>query len=583
MSGDDPASSASAPAMVHISSDNVHLKPQDNQNKDLPTAKLSEFDPTGVTLIEDDFAQFFDDKGHRHSIKRFTWKNRNKIQVQVISYGARVISIKLPDRNGKIEDVLLGFDDLAGYIFYEKFYFGAVIGRVSNVIKNGSFVVDNARYDVSANYLGKHCFNGGFNGLDKVPWDTYVTKKKVIMSHVSPHLSEGFPGNLLVRVSFELSAKNEFRVGFEAQTTQPTCVDLSHLLYFNMAGHYAGSEEIYRHILTMNCNCFTPQVDKIPTGEIFNVLHSDFDLQVPKLLGKVIGITPKDGFDQNLCVNRGMYQDLCFVGRILHPPSGRMLEVYSNQPGVQLNTANDFGYGIIPTFNAAPAKQEPDQTMLLYQKVHDKVTEVLKLDEKQSFKEIQQLIAKLSSVGKESPMKFNEQKFKVTLLQSDYLNKAKEVVCENGETDDETCLDLKRILSTILENLEIEEQQTNSEHTNQSTSNIVVVPPVKDSNRLKKSTTKLNPIPVYYKNSNQIIGKERALYKTHGGIALQTQNYPNAVNVKQFPKCILNPGEVYKHDVVYRFWIRAGNPSKWIRRNLNETKNLHPCVDNLPK
>lgn len=567
MSGDDPVSN------------NVHLKPQESKNKVLPTAKLSEFDPTGVALIEDDFAQFYDDKGHRHSIKRFTWKNRNKIQVQVISYGARVISLKLPDRNGKIEDVVLGFDDLAGYIFYEKFYFGAVIGRVSNVIKNGSFVVDSARYDVSANYIGKHCFNGGFDGLDKVLWDTYVTKKKVIMSHVSPHLSEGFPGNLLVRVSFELSAKNEFRVGFEAQTTQPTCVDLSHLLYFNMAGHHAGPEEMYRHILTMNCNCFTPQVDKIPTGEIFNVLHSDFDFQVPKLLGKVIGITPKDGFDQNLCVNRGMYQDLCFVARILHPPSGRMLEVYSNQPGVQLNTANDFGYGIISTFNAAPAKPEQDHTMLLYQKVHDKVIEVLKLDEKQSFNEIQQLITKLSAAGKESRMK--EQKFKVTLLQSDYLKKAKEVVCENEEAD-QTCLDLKRILSTILENLEIEEQQTYPEHSNHS-SKIVVIPPIKDSNRLsnsKKSTTMLNPIPVYYKDCNQIRGKERALYKTHGGIALQTQNYPNAVNVKQFPNSILNPGEVYKHDVVYRFWIRAGNPSKWIRRNLKETKNLHQCLDN---
>lgn len=582
MNGDDPVPSLSGPTITETSSNNVNSKPQEYKNKVLPTAKPSDFDPSGVTLIEDDFAQFYDDKGHRHGIKRFTWKNRNKIEVQVISYGARVISIKLPDRNGKIEDVLLGFDDLAGYIFYEKFYFGAVIGRVSNVIKNGSFVVDNARYDVSANYLGKHCFNGGFNGLDKVPWDTYITRKKVIMSHVSPHLSQGFPGNLLVRVSFELSAKNEFRVSFEAQTTQPTCVDLSHLLYFNMAGHYAGSEEIYRHILTMNCNCFTPQVDKIPTGEIFNVLHSDFDFQVPKLLGKVMGITPKDGFDQNLCVNRGMYQDLCFVGRILHPPSGRMLEVYSNQPGVRLNTANDFGYGVIPTFNAAPAKQEQDQTMLLYQKVHDKVIEVLKLDEKQSFKDIQQLITKLSSAGKESRMKLKEQKFKITFLQSNYLNKAKEVVCENEETD-ETCLNLKRILSTILENSEIEEQQTNPENSNQS-SKIV-----NHSNRLnsisKKSTTKLNPIPVYYKDCNQIRGKERTLYKTHGGIALQTQNYPNAVNVKQFPKCILNPGEVYKHDVVYRFWIRAGNPSKWIRRNLNETKNLQRCGDNkeVPK
>lgn len=561
--------------------------------------KIQDFDADGVILAEDGFAQYFDDNGAEHSVRRFTWKNKNKIQIQVINYGARVTSIKLPNRKGEVEDVLLGFDDLAGYLFYEKFHFGATIGRTSNIIKNSSFTIGAKKYTVGSNN-GNHSSNGGFKGFDQAVWDTHISGKKVIMSHISPHLEEGYPGDVLVRAVFELSAKNEFKVSFEAQTTRPTCIDLSHLLYFNLAGHHTGPDEVYRHILTMNCNCFTPQVNQIPTGEIMNVLHSQFDFQVPKLLGKVMGIVPKDGFDQNLCVNRGMYQQECFVGRMLHPPSGRMMEVYSNQPGVRLNSANHFGYGIILSFEdiESQSKQEKSEaadeksaskTMLLFEKVHEKVLDILKLDQPSNFTAIKALISKFASLAG----KGSEEGFEVTPMQNAYLEKAREIVCENEETD-EDCLDLKEILSAVLKIVQVVEppivagskssvlSEANQSPKRQSLTNASPEKSfegmAKQNDQPKPSKPKsdkpkenANVIPVYYRDSSQIKGKGGALYKAQGGVALQTQNYPNAVNLKQFPNCILNPGEVYKHDIVYRFWIRAGNPSKWIRRNLNES------------
>lgn len=565
------------------------------QSEERPAAaNVQDFDADGVSLVEEVFAKYYDESGMRYDIKKFTWENKNKIQVQVINYGARIIAIKLPDRKGEIEDVLLGFDDLAGYLFYEKLYLGSIIGRVTNVIKNSAFVIERERFSINANH-GKHSRYGGFKGLDKSVWDTYVTGKKVIMSHISPHLTEGYPGDLLVRVVFELSAKNEFKVSFDAQTTRPTCIDLSQLLYFNLAGHHAGPDEVYKHILTLNCNCFTPQVNKIPTGEILNVIHTEFDFQVPKILGKVMGIVPKDGFDQNLCVNRGMYQNECFVGRLLHPPSGRMLEIYSNQPGLQLNTANDFGYGNILSMDeikqqATSNVEEPKKSMILFEKVHEQVNDVLALDAQQEFGAIKELIHKFSRFKSKTDIttSLNDEPFHFTPMQKEYLMKASEIICENEHVDEE-CLNLKDILSAILKNAEVIEQPSTSSiksesskqsDPTQSTENlpnekselVTTISPKPSKAPEEKSKTNENPIPIYYKYSNQIRGKERALYKTHGGIALQTQNYPNAVNIKHFPTPVLNPGEVYRHDIVYRFWIRSGNPNKWIKRNLNECK-----------
>ncbi|KAJ8939831.1 hypothetical protein NQ318_013050 [Aromia moschata] len=378
--------------------------PRDSKNDELRRSVKADAQPAqkpsiteDVQLIEDVFGRYYDENGKYYDIKRFSWKNKNKIQVQVINFGARITSIKLPDRKGEIEDIVLGFDDFAGYLYHKQHYFGATIGRMSNIVRNSTFEIDRKQYWLTANKGADH-FNGGERGLDQAVWKTYVDGKKVIMSHVSPHLSEGYPGDLFVRVSFELSARNEFSVYMDAQTTQPTIVNLTNLTYFNLAGHYAGPDQIYRHVLTINSNCFTPQVNGVPTGEILNVVHTENDFQIPKILGKVMGIVPRDGFNQNFCVNRGMDQGDCFVARVLHPPSGRMLEIYSNQWGVNFSTADVFGYGRVMSMQQLMPEDEveqPDPVLSLFEKVHKELILHLSVDEKNHYQQIRDLIVKL--------------------------------------------------------------------------------------------------------------------------------------------------------------------------------------------
>ncbi|KAJ8984659.1 hypothetical protein NQ317_015750 [Molorchus minor] len=596
-----------------------------------PPQKLPEPE---VQLVEDVFGLYYDENRESHNIKRFTWRNKNKIQVQVINYGARITSIKLPDRRGEIEDIVLGFDDLAGYIYYQKHYFGATIGRMSNIVRNSTFVVDQKQYWLTPNKPPHH-FNGGQRGLDQAVWNTYIEGKKVIMSHISPHLTEGYPGDLLVRVTFELSARNEFNISMDAQCTQPTIVNLSNLTYFNLAGHYAGPDHTYRHVLTINSNCFTAQEKGMPTGEILNVVHTQCDFQIPKTLGKVLGVVPRDGFNHNLCVNRGMDQGDCFVARMLHPPSGRMLEIYSNQCGVNFSTADEFGYGRVLTMEQimpedAEEIEPPDVMLTLFERVHKELMLHLAVDERSNYYQIRDLIVKIrdkalaveaanlsevpskltlekcdgipdpnmstfieahptvsksqiftdqSAVGSEEMTEEEEYScvsdFVLTPLQMDYLQNTFNIVSQAVE--DEEWIQLRNVMRKILDTAIIEEYpvEEGMEEEGSLMDESLKIPnkiSAEVKPKKKKKPLRQNQIPFFYKSSDKIIGKERAVYRMHGGISLQTQNYPACANYKNFPSCVLRPGEVYKHTITYRFWIRAGNPNKWIKRNLAESK-----------
>ncbi|XP_057658187.1 uncharacterized protein LOC130895083 isoform X2 [Diorhabda carinulata] len=297
-----------------------------------------------VKLVQDAFGTYYYKDGSSVKIKRFTWTNQNRIQIQVINYGARIVSIKYPDRKGHIDDIVLGFDDLAGYINYRQYYFGATIGRMSNVVINSSFKIGDKQYYLLPNTKDGHHGNGGIEGFDQVVWKTWVCGKKVFMTHLSPHGHQGYPGHLLVQISFELSPINEFMIDMVAYSTEPTIVNLTNLLYLNLANHGAGSDSIYKHIVTVNGNCFTKQDENgLCSGDIWNVVHTPLDVQTPIVLGKFMGLVPNDGFYQNMCINRGVMQDECFVAKIRYPPSGRLIEVYSNQYGVQFDTGNHIG------------------------------------------------------------------------------------------------------------------------------------------------------------------------------------------------------------------------------------------------
>ncbi|KAJ8933346.1 hypothetical protein NQ314_014059 [Rhamnusium bicolor] len=221
----------------------------------------------GVVLREDDFGELTDQKGQKRTIKRFTWTNSNKMSVQIITYGGYTTSIKVPDKHGNVEDVVVGFNNLEGYLQSENPYLGATVGRVANRIGGGKMTIEGVTYNLAVNNGPNH-LHGGIRGFDKVVWEHYVNGNQVILSYHSSDLEEGYPGDVLVNVTFELTESNEFLIDYKATTTKPTYVNLTNHSYFNLAGHNKGAAEIYKHIVSINADRITEvDSDSTPTGK----------------------------------------------------------------------------------------------------------------------------------------------------------------------------------------------------------------------------------------------------------------------------------------------------------------------------
>ncbi|XP_030627449.1 galactose mutarotase [Chanos chanos] len=259
------------------------------------------------------------------------------VTVVIISSGCAITSITVPDREGNIADIALGFDDLESYLTNPP-HFGAVVGRVANRIAKGRFVVDGREYKLAINN-GPNSLHGGLKGFDRVLWDSEPVDSGVKLSYCSSDGEEGFPGNLKVSVTYRLE-KNTLIMECSAQTDQTTPINLANHSYFNLAGH--GTPDIYDHEVTISAESYLP-VDgtMIPTGEIKSVENSPFDLRTPVLTGPRLKELPGPGFDHNFC--------LCSPGepnverkcaRVVHPGTGRVLEVSTTQPGLQFYTSN---------------------------------------------------------------------------------------------------------------------------------------------------------------------------------------------------------------------------------------------------
>lgn len=173
----------------------------------------------------------------RDKIRRFTWENKNGMSVSLISYGAIIQSIKVPDRSGQIEDVVLGFDDISGYRKSNNPYFGALVGRVANRIARGEFKLSDETFNVAKNWNNKHHLHGGIIGFDKFNFHHHVIGNVVYLSHLSPDAYEGYPGDVLVTVKCELLSDNSIAMEYQATSTKPTPINLTNHSYFNLAGH----------------------------------------------------------------------------------------------------------------------------------------------------------------------------------------------------------------------------------------------------------------------------------------------------------------------------------------------------------
>jgi aldose 1-epimerase len=275
----------------------------------------------------------------------FTLTNAGGMEVRTIPYGAIIVSIKVPDRNGRLEDVVLGFDTLDGYANHRTF-FGAVVGRYGNRIANGRFTLDGKTYELATNNGPNH-LHGGLKGFDKLLWNAQSFDRDgntgVVYRLTSRAGDEGYPGTLDVRVTYTLTPANELMVEYDATTDQATPINLTQHSFFNLTGE--GRNDILDHRLTINADRFTP-VDKtlIPTGELAPVAGTPFDFRQPTPIGARISADHEQlhngtGYDHNWVLNRTR-AGLVPAAHLEDPATGRTLAVSTTEPGMQFYSGN---------------------------------------------------------------------------------------------------------------------------------------------------------------------------------------------------------------------------------------------------
>jgi len=279
-------------------------------------------------------------------VEVFALRNAHGIEVRATNYGGIIVSLRTPDRAGRFDDIVLGYDSLAGYQ-KESPYFGAIVGRFANRIARGRFTLEGKTYRLAINN-GPNALHGGTKGFDKVVWEAQPTRGDsgvgVAFSYTSPDGEEGYPGTLRARVTYTLTDADELIVDYHATTDKATPVNLSQHTYWNLVG--GARRDILEHQLTINADSMTP-VDStlIPTGKIVPVAGTPFDFRTPHAIGERINRNDAQlrygkGYDHNFVLNRGGATGLVQAARVTEPTSGRSLEISTTEPGLQFYSGN---------------------------------------------------------------------------------------------------------------------------------------------------------------------------------------------------------------------------------------------------
>ncbi|MEV0488427.1 aldose epimerase family protein [Streptomyces sp. NPDC050508] len=258
---------------------------------------------------------------------------RAGVRVRVLSYGGIVQSVEVPDRDGHVVDVVLGFADLDGYLAHPEPYLGALVGRYANRIAGGRFPLDGVTYSLAQNNA-PNSLHGGEHGFDKRLWDVEPVEHGLRLGRVSAHGEEGFPGRLDVSVTYTLDESGALRIAYEATTDAPTLVNLTNHSYFNLSG----SGNAGGHELRLAASRFTPvDGDLIPTGALDDVTGTRFDFREPRKVGA--------GYDHNFVLDKGLTAAPVEIAELHDPASGRVLTVATTEPGIQLYTADHLSGG----------------------------------------------------------------------------------------------------------------------------------------------------------------------------------------------------------------------------------------------
>jgi aldose 1-epimerase len=276
----------------------------------------------------------------------YTLVNAHGIRARILTYGGIIQVLETPDRAGKLDDVVLGFDDMQGYVKSSP-YFGAIVGRYGNRIARGRFTLDGKTYTLAINN-GPNALHGGIKGFDKVVWAAQQFKSDsgvgIVLTHTSPDGDEGYPGTLRAKVTYTLTDRDELAIDYEATTDKATPVNLTNHTYWNLAGD--GKRDILGHVLTLESSAIVP-VDStlIPTGKLMPVAGTPFDFRTPTAIGARIEdphaqLRYGKGYDHTFVLDGARENGLAHAAHVAEPTTGRTLDIYTTEPGVQFYSGN---------------------------------------------------------------------------------------------------------------------------------------------------------------------------------------------------------------------------------------------------
>jgi aldose 1-epimerase len=275
-------------------------------------------------------------------VRLYTLTNENGLRANITNYGGRVVDLLVPDAEGKLVDVSTGFDSIDGYLNSTEPYYGATIGRFANRIANGKFSIGNTNYHIFTNN-GSNALHGGLKGFQAVVWDAEpVNASTLQLSYLSPHLEEGFPGNLQVVIRYELRADNALHITYRAETDQTTVLNLTNHTYFNLNGEASGS--IMGHTVQINASQYTPiNTSQIPLGDHASVNGTPFDFSSPAIIAEQLDEQDEQvqngrGYDHNYVLDQHCPGDP--VALAIGDKTNMKMEVYTDQPGMQFYTGN---------------------------------------------------------------------------------------------------------------------------------------------------------------------------------------------------------------------------------------------------
>lgn len=270
--------------------------------------------------------------------------NNNGCEITVTNYGAKIVSLLVPDKNGNFVDVVTGHGSIDEYLKSEEPYFGAICGRTGNRIAKGKFLLDGKHYSLAINN-GPNNLHGGIKGFNAVVWDVKnVTENSIELCYLSPDGEEGFPGNLHTTVTYTLTDDNAVDIRYRATTDQPTILNLTNHSYFNLSG--AGSLSIANHLLTLNAKNYLPtDATAIPYGKAESVKGTPMDFTVPHTIGERINddfqqLIFGKGYDHTFVLDKKNKGDYVYFGVLESPETGIKMEMYTTEPGVQMYTGN---------------------------------------------------------------------------------------------------------------------------------------------------------------------------------------------------------------------------------------------------